>query len=111
MFTARSRAAFRIRWSHIDPRPISLSIMENRLKDVVIAYDLPEGRVVFGIPIIGNDVAVGWKSPRGDVIVRESWSRNAPRDIAAKVERILYLEETGKLRPARRTPAIREDTK
>lgn len=112
MFKARSRAAFRIRWSHIDPRPVSLSIMENRLKDVITAYDLSEGRVVFGIPIEdSNYVAVGWNSPRGDVIVREPWSRDAPRYIAAKVERILYLEEIGRLRPAHRTPIIRENTK
>lgn len=74
--------------------------------DVVTAHHLPRWRADTGADTDGHVWAgVGWVSHRGELTVRVPWSRHAPRDISARVGRILELEAAGRLR----TPTIRED--
>ena len=103
-----ARAALRIRWAHLDPRPLTPARIRGRLLDVVTAHDLTRWRVGTGADPDGHAWAsVSWVGPRGEVTVREPWSRHAARRLSAKVGRVLHLEATGRLRPARPTPAIR----
>ena len=108
--TRRRAAATRVALSHLDPRPLTGERMMRRLQDVVAAHDLPRWRADTGADPDGTVwAAVGWVSRHGEITVREPWSRHAPRRLSAKVRRIRDLEAAGRLRPARRTPTIRED--
>ena len=106
----RRAAAVRVALAHLDPRPLTGARMMRRLQDVVTAHHLPRWRADTGADTDGHVWAgVGWVSHRGELTVRVPWSRHAPRDISARVGRILELEAAGRLRPAHRTPTIRED--
>ena len=103
-------AARRVRWAHLDPRPLTLDRTMARLLDVVTSRDLPGWRADSQVDPDGvHRVSITWLTPAGEYRVVEPWSRHAPRRIAAKVDHILTLYTTGRLRPARRTPTIRED--
>ena len=108
--TTRRRAAARVALAHLDPRPLTGARLARRLQDVATAHDLPRWSVDTGADPDGHAwAAVSWISHRGELTVRVPWSRHAPRNISARVGRILELEAAGRLRPARRTPTIRED--
>ena len=108
--TRRRAAAARVALAHLDPRPLTGARMARRLQDVVTAHDLPRWSVDTGADPDGHTwAAVSWRSHRGELTVRVAWSRHAPRNISARVGRILELEAADRLRPARCTPTIRPD--
>lgn len=98
----RARAARRVRWAHLDPRPLTLDRTLARLLDVVTAHDLPRWRVdTWG----GDDgqtwASVGWESPWGPIAVGEPHGRMAARRIHIRVGRILRAQDEALITTAR----------